>query len=178
MTLEGQLISLLRAWDKAGRAPDGITYDIAEELRLRLELKRQIRTIPSGVEQTFLYLAAPYHHAQLRVESYRARAAAQAAAMLIAEGIWTLAPTAHGHALVEQNPELRGPEWAGLWLTYGLRLVSLSHCLAVLRLHGWEESEGVRGEIETAQNLGIPVLYLDPRSGFEAFLAEYKAAGF
>lgn len=171
------LIKKLRAWDKTYNC-GGVLSNPQGELQARLEILRDLRALPSTNEETFLYLASPYRHKQPRVEAYRARMAAEIAGMLKTEGLMVFSPVAHGHAIAEQVPELSRAEWASTWLRHGKMMLRLSHAVAVLRLHGWEESEGVAVEMSEAGRRGIPLFPLDPTKGIEAFLRDYKEAGF
>jgi len=65
-----------------------------------------------------------------------------------------------GHAMERQNRITKSDH--DLWLGYDLKL--LRHCdvLAVITLDGWEDSAGVRAEIDEAERLGIPIVFLAP----------------
>jgi hypothetical protein len=65
----------------------------------------------------------------------------------------------HPIALAAREPLPEG--WA-FWKTQDLPILNHATRLVVLRLPGWEESEGVGAEIAFAKMLRIPVDYADP----------------
>lgn len=62
------------------------------------------------------------------------------------------------HYLLSFAPAL-GTDWA-TWKNYSLELLTKCDELWVLMLPGWELSEGVKQEIKSAEDLGIPVRYI------------------
>lgn len=79
---------------------------------------------------------------------------------LIRAGNVAISPVVCGHAMERQNRITKSDH--DLWLGYDLKL--LRHCdvLAVITLDGWEDSAGVKAEIDEAERLGVPIVYLDP----------------
>ena len=64
----------------------------------------------------------------------------------------------YAQALLDHDFGRKDDQW---WYEYDAGW--LSHCneLAILMLHGWAESEGVRIEIEAAKALGIWISHLE-----------------
>jgi hypothetical protein len=50
----------------------------------------------------------------------------------------------------------------GLWIGYDLKILRDCDALIVVKLDGWENSAGVKAEMDEARSLGIPIIYLDP----------------
>lgn len=107
-----------------------------------------------------IYLIAPYSHASEAVRRKRIRQAASIAIRLMRRngGDHVYAPTVHGHYL-EQHAGTMNPTF---WLDHCLTILSRCDIAYVAMLSGWENSIGVRTEIEAAHNFGIAYLYLDP----------------
>ena len=114
----------------------------------------------------FTYLASPYTPngvadpavaAQIRRERYRE--ACRAAAKLMLEGRVVFCPIAHSHAIDVEFPE---PGSGEFWKRQDEPYLAACTEMVVLRLPRWEESVGVRHEIEVAQFRGIPITYMDP----------------
>lgn len=106
------------------------------------------------------YLASPYSHADPLVRAARYRAACQATAALLRAGVVVFSPIAHSHALVEYGLPSDWSFWERLDRAY------LERCdqLVVLMLAGWQTSVGVQAEIRIADELGMPVSFLDAAS--------------
>lgn len=50
----------------------------------------------------------------------------------------------------------------GLWIGYDLKILRDCDALVVVKLDGWNNSAGVKAEMDEARSLGIPIIYLDP----------------
>ena len=105
-----------------------------------------------------IYLASPYSHPDAMVRQARFDAACQVKADLIRTGQPVFAPVVTGHPLVRYG--LPG-EWS-FWQPLAREYLRRCDELVVLRIEGWEESEGVRAEIEFAAALGKRASYKEP----------------
>jgi nucleoside 2-deoxyribosyltransferase len=103
-----------------------------------------------------IYLASPYSHDSHFVRQHRFEAACRAAAALLKAGVAVFSPIAHSHPICRFGLPSDWRFWARLDREY------LERCdvLAVLTIHGWQESVGVQAEIKLAGELGIPVVYV------------------
>lgn len=108
--------------------------------------------------EVITYLAVPYSHPDASVRKYRFQVANQIAAGLMREGQHVFSPISHTHpiALAGDLPT----DWA-YWEQYDRAMLSICGKLLIIRLDGWTESHGIRGEIAIAEELGIPVEYMD-----------------
>ncbi len=108
----------------------------------------------------YTYLASPYTHASSVVRHDRYLRTVRASAALMAQGYVIFSPIAHSH-----NIELLGmatPQSGAFWKAQDEPLLRRASQMIVLKLDGWEESLGIKWEIDTANAIGIPVKYLDP----------------
>lgn len=108
--------------------------------------------------KTLAYLASPYNHPDPEVRKMRHKMANITAAHLISKGIFVISPLTHNIPLFEVG--LR-QGW-DLWKDYDFTLVQKCDKLIVLKLPGWEESQGVTDEINLAKKHEIPIEYMDP----------------
>lgn len=113
---------------------------------------------PNGI-LGYTYLATPYSHPDPEVVQERFKVACAAAARLIGNGEIVFSPIAHSHPIA-QSASLPG-NWE-FWKRQDFRFLVGASRLLVVRAPGWEESVGVRKEIQLAKDLGIPVEFCDP----------------
>ncbi len=106
------------------------------------------------------YLASPYSHPDPAVREFRFREVCRTAAALLRSGIDVFSPVAHSHPIARFGVPTTWEFWQRVDHEY------LQSCegLVVLRLAGWEESVGVRAELELARRWGMPVIEIDPPS--------------
>ena len=107
----------------------------------------------------FTYLAIPYSHPDPAVRAARMRAFWWKAACLINEGVKVVSPMSLEPA-VQARPDL-AYDW-NAWGAYSHALLGVCTRLVVLKLPGWSESEGVRGEMTEARRLGLAVEFHAP----------------
>jgi len=114
---------------------------------------------------SFTYLASPYspvgeHSPEqrhlLRQARYEQVCAKAAELMLKHELIFC--PIAHSHP-IEQKMD--GIKDGNFWLLQDFAILAAASKVKVYRMEGWEQSYGVRKEIEFAHAHGIPVEYID-----------------
>jgi nucleoside 2-deoxyribosyltransferase len=107
-----------------------------------------------------IYLASPYSHPDQRVLQDRCNAAQKATAKLMREGHTVISPIAHSHGVADfltDNLRLDGD----FWMEQDLPLLARCDEMTVLCLKGWENSKGVKREIEFASRRGIPTSFLE-----------------
>jgi hypothetical protein len=107
-----------------------------------------------------IYLASPYSLPHASVREARFQAVCQAAARLMREGRHVLSPIAHSHPIAAYGLPI---DWS-YWEASARR--HIQHCdeLLVLMLDCWEQSVGVRAEIEIAREMGKRVDYMEGRA--------------
>lgn len=75
---------------------------------------------------------------------------------LLSRGVLAFSPLSHGAPL--DSPDIPNHVWYEL----GLRIMEDGDDLYLLALDGWEDSEGIRMELERAWQLNIPVYVAYP----------------
>lgn len=106
---------------------------------------------------SYLYLAAPYSHADPFLREYRYVRTMQVLAELLTQERWAFSPIVHCHELAK----IAGlPRDAAFWQAYNFTMLAGASELKILRLPGWENSLGIAAELEEAERLHLPVSYL------------------
>lgn len=110
---------------------------------------------PAGL----IYLASPYNSSFPFVRERRFQDVCSVAATLMSRGVHLFCPIAHTHPIAQKDN--LSPGWK-YWQEFD-RLM-LSHCSAlwIVMLDGWKESEGIKGEIQIAKEMGIEIWLVDP----------------
>lgn len=105
-----------------------------------------------------IYLGSPFSHDNETVRDARHKAAVCATAMLGAKGEYVFSPILHSVPQLDFGLPNTWEFWKDIDFAH------LQRCdeLWVLTLPGWQQSVGVKQEIEWAKELGKPVRYLDP----------------
>ena len=125
------------------------------------------------------YLAAPYSYVvkskeiglskpdysekKEEVEKQRYEWITEATARLFEAGITVISPITLTHPCAK-NYGLRD-KGLDFWLEHDFRLILRCDMIIVLRLNGWNQSEGVAKEIQFCKERGIPVVYAKFENG-------------
>jgi hypothetical protein len=114
----------------------------------------------------FIYLASPYsvkqnigsHQAKL-IRNRRYKQVCQKAAELMLAGETVFCPIAHSHPIetIGFNGVIKD---GNFWLQQDFPILAQASKLLVYQMNGWQESYGVKLEIEFALANSIPVEYL------------------
>lgn len=103
------------------------------------------------------YLAGPYHSVHSHIKERRYNQLTFVAAQLMKRGEVIFSPITHCHYLAQEHASFEGPDF---WLTQDLAILRRCDKLLVLQLDGWENSVGLKREIEFATEHNIPVEYI------------------
>ena len=106
-----------------------------------------------------VYLAAPYSDKDPDVKEQRIANFCLVDAKLSLEGYYTVSPMLK--SLLFRYTSKVPSTWE-FWQGYGEEIIKACNKMFVIMLDGWEESEGVQGEIELANKYGIEIEYIDP----------------
>lgn len=105
-----------------------------------------------------IYLASPYSHPLEEIRQYRWSVVLKVAARLMKEGHHVFSPIVHCHDMARFFDM---PTDHKFWQTYDEHMISKADALWVLRMEGWDKSNGVASEIGFAQLHQIPVHFID-----------------
>lgn len=109
-------------------------------------------------ESKLIYLASPYSHPDFTIRDSNYRMISKIAAKMVAKGGVVFSPITYGHNLLEfrQMPS----DWE-FWFNFCVTFLMKCDKLVVCKMPGWENSVGVREEIEIAEKFGIEIEYID-----------------
>ena len=105
-----------------------------------------------------IYLATPYSHPDPAVMQTRFVRACEIAGRMMAKGQFVFAPIVHGHPLAVRCELPRDWEY---WRRYCAEMIGNASKLVVVKMDGWEDSVGIKGEIAIARRLGVPVEFME-----------------
>lgn len=105
-----------------------------------------------------IYLASPYSHPDPAIRQQRYETVCCAAAQLMAEGHHIFSPIAMTHGICLQGkPEDFAYQF---WASFDEEMIRLCDRFWILRMEGWENSKGIRAELDYAVSLGKPIKYV------------------
>lgn len=108
---------------------------------------------------SYWYLATPYAlYPDGKQAAYQA--ALEQTARLLRCGVSVFSPIVHNHPVSSLLPEYEGSR--SFWVEFvDLAMMEKAHGLLVCKLTGWEDSWGVRFEIDIFKSRRKPIIYLD-----------------
>lgn len=104
-----------------------------------------------------LYLSSPYHHPDKVIMHKRFHQVCQATAQFMKKGVVVYSPIAHNHYIACNFNLPR--DWA-FWEKFDLEILKRCSTFCVLQLPGWDESTGIKAEMEFAGSLGLSIDYV------------------
>ena len=120
----------------------------------------QLHDVDPDPPEPIIYLAAPYTHRDPTVTRQRVQATTHHAIADIINGQIVFSPVSYTETI--QDMGFR-PNTENDWYAFDIAFMKRCQELRVLQLPGWRESHGVTLEINTAEELNIPIRYTKPR---------------
>ena len=109
----------------------------------------------------YIYLATPHTDPDKRVEAARETEANKIAAFLAELGLRFFSPISHSAPLIRAGADLEHAEW----LLLDQPLLANAGALIVVCFPGWQDSAGIKQEIEFMRTIGRPIFFLSPDYG-------------
>ena len=109
-----------------------------------------------------IYIASPYSHDDPKIVEENFWRVTDYCAEAVANGESALSPITYGHTLLEFKDMPNDWEF---WTNFCLSILVKCDRLRVLKMEGWDKSEGVAGEISFARDHNIPIEYIEYRDG-------------
>lgn len=165
----GQLVP---TWARLKAVLPADEFDCAISFALE-QRRNKIRSSPRSASslrahrasgRSVIYLAVPYSHEDPLVVEQRVGAVNRVAADMMRRGLHVFSPISHTHPIAQAG---NLPNDWKYWEAYDRAMLAACCKLAVLKLPGWEQSEGVRAEIALAKEMRLPVEYLDEAVAFK-----------
>jgi hypothetical protein len=110
------------------------------------------------MENKIIYLASPYTHPERMVKELRFHKVTEYTAKQVAEGNIVFSPITYGHLLSEFHDM---PTDFKFFENFCLTFLSKCDEMHILKIEGWEESEGIDQEEQFCYMNNIPVKYID-----------------
>lgn len=108
-----------------------------------------------------VYLATPYSRFPDGLEAAFIEAA-KLAARLMAKGVRVYSPIVHTHPMAVFG-EIDALDHS-IWMPFDEAMMEACCALAVAQLPTWEQSKGVKHEIDYFELAGKPIFFLDPHT--------------
>ncbi len=106
---------------------------------------------------SYIYLASPYTDKTEVVMERRYQSVMDFTAKMLSAKLWVYSPIVHCHELAKAYGF---PRDRGFWEDYNRAMIQPAMELWVLKLPGWEDSEGIKGEIADAGAFSLPIQYV------------------
>ena len=106
---------------------------------------------------SLIYLASPYSHRNPAVRELRYELARLTTAKMLKEGQAAFSPIVYGKSM----ENMIGTDYVS-WKQFNDAMLHAADEVHVLMLDGWRESKGVKYEVELANMLELPVLFIQP----------------
>ena len=105
-----------------------------------------------------IYVALPYSHPERAMRTRRFLAANRYAAKLMLAGHVVFSPISHSHPISIHLDNSCDSEF---YLKQDLPFMRACDEMHILCLYGWEESSGIKAEVELAKELGMKVKHIN-----------------
>ena len=102
----------------------------------------------------YIYVASPYTHLDPDVMADRMLEAMRYTAYLIKKGEWAYSPIVHCHDMALRYDF---PKSHTFWMGFDAAMICPCTEVHVLQLEGWEQSEGIRHELQFCSLIQKPV---------------------
>ena len=113
------------------------------------------------MKHQIVYLACPYSHSDMAVRLQRFYASAHAAAELIRRGMFVYSPITMTHPIDLVLAEEGGSMGSDYWCDFDEAFMAICSEMIILTIPGWQESGGIKRELEFFRAEGKPVRFLD-----------------
>ncbi len=102
-----------------------------------------------------IYLASPYSHPSAQIREQRFIEVSKLGAELFKQGYSVFIPIAQSHPMHVYG-DIHSTAWENWWQN---DVDNLKNCdeLWIAHMDGWDQSNGIRGEIIVAKELGLPI---------------------
>lgn len=123
------------------------------------------------MNEKLTYIAIPYTDKNKEVINQRIERFCEIDSILNLNGVLTVSPILK-HLLFSYNKKLP-TDW-NFWKNLSYRLLSSSDILLVIKLDNWENSVGVKAEIDYANSNDIPIFYFENDGDIMELLIKLK----
>lgn len=112
------------------------------------------------MENILIYIASPFTTDNYSLKIDRFKTVCECCSVLMGKGLHVFSPIAHGWPIAEAGD--LSTDWL-YWKEVCETMVSRCQRFIVVTMDGWDESTGVKAEIEYAKDvMGMYIEYMDP----------------
>lgn len=101
-----------------------------------------------------IFISSPYTSNSPLTRQYRVERVTEFTTRMLLQGLVAFSPIVYGEAIKRRSSEI-GTD-AKTWLFFNFDMLRRCEAMYVLCLEGWEQSEGVKLEINVCKTFGIP----------------------
>lgn len=101
-----------------------------------------------------IYLASPYSDSDPMIMERRYNQAASFTAGALKRGFLIFSPIVHCHVIANR---FGLPKSISFWRDYNTGMLRIAERLWILKIDGWQRSEGVEFELHLASSLNLPI---------------------
>lgn len=107
-----------------------------------------------------VYLGSPYHSTEERIRRQRVKKVQEALAYFAnnTDNLCIYSPISHWSGVADSH-EL--PHDFRFWLQQDFHMIRVSTALWILTIDGWKESYGLEQEMEFAESISKPIVYVE-----------------
>lgn len=110
-------------------------------------------------KRKIIFISSPYSNPDDNIREENFAMVSQYVAELNSKGKTAFSPITYGHTLL--NFREMPTDWE-FWKEFCVTFLEKCEKMIVYKLPGWEESRGVKEEIEIAKELGVKITYKKP----------------
>ena len=120
---------------------------------------------------SYYYLASPYTHKDPTVRQQRYEEVQYYTGLFVLNNLHIFSPIVHSHDLAVKYAL---PVDITFWKDYCEAMLQPALAIWVLQLPGWDDSNGIKSEIEFAMANKIPISYVDPLKPYDHLFLKLK----
>ena len=105
-----------------------------------------------------IFVVSPYRHEIKEIEEQRVVLAENYVSKLIIEGKIPFSAVVYAHSLIKKH---KLPTDIDYWKSFICSFLRDADEVHVLKIDGWNNSEGIDWEISVAKSLRIPIIYVE-----------------
>jgi nucleoside 2-deoxyribosyltransferase len=107
---------------------------------------------------TKIYLCCAYSHPDPEVREQRVQQADECAAWLLEQGYNVFSPLSHSHRIAHHMGNHNDGDF---WVNLCMDFVDWCDVIAIMKIEGWNKSEGIKKELAWAVEDGKPVMEIE-----------------
>jgi hypothetical protein len=126
-------------------------------------------------KRELIYLACPYTHASAAIRLERFQRVTKAAAALIKQGHIVFSPITMTHPIDIEMAGSQNTLGSDFWVMFDQTFMERCDLFVLLPLEGWQQSSGIKREIEYFKSAGKPLMVLNDQ--FQLIPFEARQSG-